>query len=281
MISLPDPEVVAAQVRAALDEDLGSGDITAALIHEQAQCQAQVISREPAIICGQAWFDQAFQQLGPNVQIHWAIAEGAQVIADQTLCQLSGPARAILSAERTGLNFLQTLSATATMTRRYVDAISGTQATILDTRKTLPGLRLAQKYAVRVGGGQNHRLGLYDAFLIKENHIMAAGGIAPAIAQARQLSPGKPVEVETENFSEVQQALEAGADIIMLDDFSLEQMREAVAWVAGRCRLEASGGATLETVRELAQTGVDYISVGALTKHIQAIDLSLRLEKPV
>ncbi|SIT66550.1 nicotinate-nucleotide pyrophosphorylase [carboxylating] [Ectothiorhodosinus mongolicus] len=281
MTSLPDPEHIAAQVRAALAEDIGTGDITAALIDDRTQCQAQVISRESAIICGQAWFDLAFQQLDPNIHIHWAVAEGARVTPDQSLCQLTGSARAVLTAERTGLNFLQTLSATATVTRRYVDVISGTQATILDTRKTLPGMRLAQKYAVRVGGGQNHRLGLYDAFLIKENHIMAAGGIAGAIAKARQLSPGKPIEVETENFSEVQQALEAGADVIMLDDFSLEQMREAVAWVAGRCRLEASGGATLETVRALALTGVDYISVGALTKHIQAIDLSLRLEKPV
>ncbi|MBK1691172.1 carboxylating nicotinate-nucleotide diphosphorylase [Ectothiorhodospira mobilis] len=265
-------------IRAALEEDLGSGDITAGLIPETARCRGQVVCKEAAVICGRPWFDAVFARLDPAVAIHWAVAEGEAVPPGTRLLQLEGPTRAVLSGERTALNFLQTLSATATLTRRYVEAVAGTGARILDTRKTLPGLRRAQKYAVTCGGGHNHRMGLYDAILIKENHILAAGSIAAAVAAARQRAPGVTVEVETENLDEVDQALEAGADIIMLDDFDLAGMGQAVARVAGRCPLEASGGVDLEQVRAIALTGVDRISVGALTKHVRAVDLSLRLD---
>lgn len=265
-------------VRIALAEDVGPGDLTAQLIPENATCRAHVICKEAAVLCGQAWFDATFAALDGDVKVHWQVADGDTIPAGTRLCALSGPSRAILTGERTALNFLQTLSATATRTREYVEAVAGTGAHILDTRKTLPGLRLAQKYAVTCGGGHNHRLGLYDAVLIKENHIMAAGSIAAAVACARSLGEQVPVEVETESLDEVRQALEAGADIIMLDDFPLEGMHEAVALVAGRCLLEASGGVDLDSLRAIAATGVDRISVGGLTKHIQAVDLSLRLE---
>ncbi|MCG5508789.1 carboxylating nicotinate-nucleotide diphosphorylase [Ectothiorhodospira lacustris] len=271
-------EIIRESVKLALIEDIGTGDLTAELIPARTHSRAYVVCKEQAIVCGQAWFNETFRQLDPAVEITWHCREGAAVEPDTRLCSLSGPARPILTGERTALNFLQTLSATATRTRRYVDAVDGTPANILDTRKTLPGLRLAQKYAVSCGGGMNHRLGLYDAILIKENHIMAAGSIARAVTQARAQPGNVQVEVETETLDEVRQALEAGADVIMLDEFNLEGMREAVALVAGRCKLEASGGVDLSRIREIAKTGVNFISVGALTKHIQAVDLSLRLE---
>lgn len=265
-------------VMRALDEDIGAGDLTAALIPAEARARARVLCREQAVICGQAWFTEVFRQLDPDVAVEWSVAEGAEVAAGTVVCRLHGPARAILTGERTALNFLQTLSATATRTRAFVRAVEGTGAQILDTRKTLPGLRLAQKYAVACGGGRNHRLGLYDGILIKENHIMAAGSITAAVAAARRLHPGVSVEVETENLAELEEALAAGADVVMLDDYTLEDMREAVRRTAGRAKLEVSGGVSLERVRELAETGVDYISVGGLTKDVKAVDLSMRFE---
>lgn len=274
----PSAELIREQVRLALVEDVGSGDVTAALIPEDAIAHAHVLCRVPAVVCGSAWFDEAFAQLDPRVVVGWHVAEGEQVEADTRLCSLRGPARALLTGERTALNFLQLLSATATATRAYVDAVAGTGARILDTRKTLPGLRVAQKYAVACGSGRNHRLGLYDAVLIKENHIHAAGSIATAVETARRTAPGLMVEVETETLDEVDQALAAGADVIMLDDFPLERMREAVGRVAGRVKLEASGGVSLDTVKAIAETGVDYISVGSITKDVVAVDLSMRFE---
>lgn len=269
-------ELIASQVAVALAEDLGNGDLTAALIPPAAQAQATVISREAAVLCGQEWFDAVFAQLDTTIQINWSVQDGSALQPDQTLCTLSGPARAILSGERTALNFLQSLSGTATLAQRYVQAVAGTGVRILDTRKTLPGLRLAQKYAVRCGGASNHRVGLYDGILIKENHIMAAGGIHQAVAQARQHSPGMPVEVEVESLEELQQALDAGAEAMLLDNMSLAMLAEAVTITAGRARLEASGGVNLDTIRAIARTGVDDISVGELTKHLRAIDLSMR-----
>ncbi|PZN31133.1 MAG: carboxylating nicotinate-nucleotide diphosphorylase, partial [Proteobacteria bacterium] len=237
--------------------------------------------RAPALLCGQAWFAAVFRRLDPGVDIAWSTGEGARVAPGQVLCTLAGPARALLTGERTALNFLQTLSATATATRRYVDAIAGTGARVLDTRKTLPGLRLAQKYAVRCGGGVNHRIGLFDAILVKENHIAAAGSIAAAVARARDVAPpGALVEVEVENLEELRQALTTDIDRVLLDNFTLEQLREAVALTraqGGRVQLEASGNVSLETIRAIAETGVDFISVGGLTKHVQAVDLSMRL----
>lgn len=274
----PSTKLIREQVRLALAEDVGSGDVTAALIPEDTIAHAHVLCRIPAVICGSAWFDEAFAQLDPRVTVGWHVAEGEKVEANTRLCSLRGPARALLTGERTALNFLQLLSATATATRAYVDAVAGTGARILDTRKTLPGLRIAQKYAVACGGGRNHRLGLYDAVLIKENHIHAAGSIAAAVEAARRMAPGLMVEVETETLDEVDQALAAGADVIMLDDFPLDRMREAVARVAGRVKLEASGGVNLDTVRAIAETGVDFISVGAITKDVVAVDLSMRFE---
>ncbi len=262
----------------ALNEDVGAGDVTASLIPEGTVATAHVICREEAVICGQAWFDEVFRQLSREIVIDWHIKEGAGATPDTKICSLRGPSREILTGERTALNFLQTLSATATQTRRYVDAIKGTRAQVLDTRKTLPGLRLAQKYAVACGGGKNHRLGLYDAILIKENHIMATGSIRAAIENARRSHPQLSIEIETENLDEFQQALAAGADIIMLDNYSLEDMKEAVRRNNSRCKLEVSGGVELERLRAIAQTGVDYISVGALTKDIKAVDLSMRFE---
>ena len=271
------PEDVRRDVERALAEDISSGDATASLIAAQATATATVVTREAAVLCGRPWFDACFQALDPDVVIQWHATEGAAVSAGQQLCSLRGNARALLSGERCALNFLQTLSATATVTARYVDAVRGTRAVILDTRKTLPGLRKAQKYAVRCGGGSNHRVGLYDAILIKENHIAASGSLTAAVRTARAKHPQLSVEVEVENFAELDEALAAGADRIMLDEFSLDDMRRAVEHVAGRTPLEVSGGVDLETLRAIAQTGVDYISIGALTKHVRAIDLSMRI----
>ena len=275
---IPLPADLEAVVQHALAEDVGSGDITAALIPADAISRARVISREDAVLCGSAWFDAVFRQLDPGIRVHWQAADGDSIGADQTLCTLTGNARALLSGERTALNFLQTLSATATRTREFVQRIDGTGTQILDTRKTLPGLRSAQKYAVACGGGRNHRIGLFDAFLIKENHILAAGSIAAAVAAARAQKPGLTVEVEVENLDEVQQALDAGADQLLLDNMDLDTLRAAVHLTAGRARLEASGGVSLDSVRAIADTGVDFVSVGSLTKHVQAVDLSMRFD---
>uniref|UniRef100_UPI004047F347 carboxylating nicotinate-nucleotide diphosphorylase n=1 Tax=Rheinheimera sp. TaxID=1869214 RepID=UPI004047F347 len=269
-------------VSAALAEDLGflplaDGDITASLIPVTQQASASIITREDCVVCGTAFADEVFRQLGGEVQLNWQVKDGDKVSANTLLCTLSGPARILLTGERTALNFLQLLSATASVTAHYVQFLAGSKTRLLDTRKTLPGLRFAQKYAVTVGGGKNHRIGLFDAFLIKENHIAAAGSIANAVATARQNFPGKPVEVETENLAELQQALDAGADIIMLDNFSLADIQQAVKLNNGKAKLEVSGNITSERLTELAATGVDYISSGALTKHVQAIDLSMRL----
>lgn len=266
-------------VAAALSEDVGSGDLTALLIPAEQRAQAHVICRQAAVICGQPWFEACFQKLDPAVSIGWSVAEGARVIAGARVCEVRGKARALLTAERAALNFLQTLSAAATATRRYVEAVAGTRAKIVDTRKTLPGLRVAQKYAVRVGGGINHRMGLYDAVLLKENHIAAAGGIKPALAAARKAAPpGVWIELEVENLAQLKEALEGGVAMILLDNMSTGEMREAVKLAAGRAELEASGGITLENVRAIAETGVDRISVGSLTKDIKAVDFSMRFE---
>ncbi len=272
------PNDVPTTVATALAEDMGTGDVTADLIPSDKQVTAVVVCREEAILCGTAWFTEVFRQLASTVQIEWHYQDGQSVAANSRLCILVGNARAILSGERTALNFLQTLSATATATRRYVDLIAHTSCRVLDTRKTLPGLRNAQKYAVQCGGGTNHRIGLYDRVLIKENHIMSAGSITAAITQARQLHPHLLVEVETENLQELQEALKANADIIMLDDYDLATMREAVRLTAGRIPLEASGGVNKDTIKAIAETGVDFISVGEITKHIRAIDLSMRFQ---
>jgi nicotinate-nucleotide pyrophosphorylase (carboxylating) len=269
------------QVSRALREDIGSGDVTAGLIDAQKQFRAHVLCRQQAILCGAPWFNETFRQIDPAVGIHWRLAEGSRVAADTTLCELSGPARSILTGERTALNFLQLLAATATATHRYVEALQGTACRVLDTRKTIPGLRSAQKYAVRCGGGQNHRIGLYDLVLIKENHIAAAGSITAAIAAARISAPGLRIEVEAENLQQLREALDADADIIMLDNFDTDRMRAAVALNrshANQALLESSGGVTFEQLRSIAQTGVDYISVGALTKNVEAIDLSMRFD---
>ncbi|SFP99852.1 nicotinate-nucleotide pyrophosphorylase [carboxylating] [Geopseudomonas sagittaria] len=268
---------ITANVRAALAEDIGSGDITAQLIPAERLARAKIITREAATICGTAWVDEVFRQLDPRVQVTWNVADGERAMQDQTLFSLEGPARALLSGERSALNFLQLLSGVATRCREYADLVEGTAVQLLDTRKTLPGLRLAQKYAVTCGGCHNHRIGLYDAFLIKENHIAACGGIAQAVASARQIAPGRPVEVEVENLEELQQALDAGADIIMLDELDHDDMRTAVTLNAGRAKLEASGGVNQTTLRAIAETGVDYISIGTLTKDVKAVDLSMRL----
>ncbi|HUQ11337.1 MAG TPA: carboxylating nicotinate-nucleotide diphosphorylase [Steroidobacteraceae bacterium] len=274
-------DVISRQVATALAEDLGAGDITAALVPEAQQVRARIVAREPAILCGTDWVEAVFRQLDPAIRLDWRVHDGETIAADQTLLELTGPARPILTGERTALNFLQTLSSTATAAHHYVQAVAGTGCKILDTRKTLPGLRLAQKYAARCGGAQNHRLGLYDMVLIKENHIVAAGSITQAIEAARRTSPGMPVEVEVETLQEFDQALAAGADIIMLDELSHADMREAVVRNragGARAKLEASGSLTLETVRETAQTGVDFVSIGAITKHVKAVDLSMRFE---
>ena len=264
-------------VQRALREDLGDGDVTAALIPAETISSARVISREAAVLCGRRWFDSVFRQLEAGVAIHWEAEDGAAIAPGQTLCQLTGPARALLSGERTALNFLQTLSGTATLARRYQEQVKDLPVTILDTRKTIPGLRMAQKYAVRCGGCSNHRMGLYDGVLIKENHILACGSVSAAIARARACAPALPIEVEVENLEELAEALENDADIILLDNFPPELLRRAVALNNGRSRLEASGGITLDNIRRIAQSGVDYISVGALTKDVRAIDLSMRV----
>lgn len=270
-------DLIREQARAALAEDLGDGDITAALIPESATAMATVISREAAVICGCEWFNQVFALLDPSIHVDWHVEDGYRVKADKILCTMTGPARALLSGERTALNFLQTLSGTATQAARYVAAVEGTEVEILDTRKTVPGLRLAQKHAVKCGGGHNHRIGLFDGVLIKENHITAAGTIGQAVANARLLAPtGMLVEVEVENLLEVEEALNSGADILLLDNMSPAQLREAVDLTHGRARLEASGGITIYNIREIAETGVDCISVGAITKSVHAIDLSMR-----
>ncbi|TWE01272.1 nicotinate-nucleotide pyrophosphorylase [carboxylating] [Pseudomonas sp. AG1028] len=268
---------IEANVRRSLREDIGSGDITAQLIPESRLANATVITRDDAVICGTAWVDEVFHQLDARVAVHWQVQDGQQVTPNQALFHLEGPARALLSGERTALNFLQTLSAVATRCQHYANLVQGTGVKLLDTRKTLPGLRLAQKYAVTQGGCHNHRIGLFDAFLIKENHIAACGGIAAAVTAARGIAPGKPVEVEVESLDELQQALAAGADIIMLDELSTDDMRQAVAITAGRAKLEASGGINDSTLRGIAETGVDYISIGTLTKDVKAVDLSMRL----
>ena len=263
-------------IQQALQEDIGDADITALLTPEDEQATATIISREDMVLAGQPWVDALIKAYDPSVQITWLKNDGDWVKANETIYKLAGSARSLLTVERPALNFVQTLSAVATKTAEYVKYLEGTPTKLLDTRKTLPGLRIAQKYAVAIGGGQNHRLGLFDAFLIKENHIMAAGGIAQAIAKAHQIAPGKPVEVEVETWDELNQALEAKADIVMLDNFSQQQMIDAVKHVAGRCKLEASGNITLENLSQVAQTGVDYISMGVLTKDVKAIDLSMR-----
>ncbi len=276
---LPPPsEAVERDVRNALAEDIGSGDVTADLLPSGARARARVITRETAVLCGRDWFDACFHQLDPATRIDWQAAEGERVLAGAVLCNIEGMARVLVTAERTALNFLQTLSATATATAAYVDAARGTRTTVLDTRKTLPGLRTAQKYAVRVGGGRNHRIGLFDAVLIKENHIIAAGSIAAAVQRARALHPDLLVETEVENFTELREALDAGADRIMLDEFELHELAQAVAEVGGRVPLEVSGSVALDRVRAIAETGVDYVSIGALTKHVRALDLSMRIE---
>lgn len=266
-------------VQMALAEDIGAQDITAQLIPPQQTGHARVITRESMILAGQPWVNALFAQLDPTVEVTWLYAEGASVPANAAFLELKGSARSLLTGERAALNFLQTLSAVATRVAGFVQLLDGLPTRLLDTRKTLPCLRIAQKYAVTVGGGKNHRIGLYDAFLIKENHIMAAGSIAQAIASARHIAPQAPVEVEVENWAELEQALEAGADIIMLDNFSHDDMRRAVQHVAGRCKLEASGNINASTLRAVAETGVDFISMGTITKDVTAIDLSMRFVK--
>lgn len=263
-------------IQQALQEDIGDGDITALLTPEDEQATATIISREDMILAGQPWVNALIAAFDPSVEITWLKNDGDLVCANEIIFKLAGSARSLLTVERPALNFVQTLSAVATKTAEYVKQLDGLNTKLLDTRKTLPGLRIAQKYAVAVGGGQNHRLGLFDAFLIKENHIIAAGGIAQAIAKAHQIAPGKPVEVEVETWAELEQALEAQADIVMLDNFSQQQMIDAVKHVAGRCKLEASGNITIANLREVASTGVDYISMGVLTKDVKAVDLSMR-----
>jgi len=270
--------LVQQQVEVALAEDIGSGDVTASLLATDASATATVLSREAAVVCGCAWFTACFSQLDKHTRVDWLVHEGEQVAANTMLCRVQGNARVLLSAERTALNFLQTLSATATVTRRYVDAVAGTKAIIYDTRKTIPGWRLAQKYAVIIGGGANQRVGLFDAVLLKENHLSLAGGVAAALALARQqVAPAMPIQIEVESLPQLEQAIAVGANLILLDNMSIEQLRQAVQYTAGRALLEASGNIHLGNVRAIAETGVDRISVGALTKHIHAIDLSMRI----
>ncbi|MEE8263926.1 MAG: carboxylating nicotinate-nucleotide diphosphorylase [Gammaproteobacteria bacterium] len=273
------PDDIDAVVSQALTEDLGKGDLTASLIPEAALARAHVQTLESATLCGTAWFDRVFQQIDERIHITWRLGDGEQVSQDQILCELQGPTRALLSGERTGLNFLQTLSGTATMTRKYVAELHGTRAKLLDTRKTIPGLRSAQKYAVRCGGGHNHRIGLYDGILIKENHLLAAGSIQNAVTAAKAYHRDLPIEVEVETPDQIEEAIEAGADIVLLDNFTVPALQKAVALTRGRVKLEASGGIKLSTAREVAATGVDFISVGSLTKHVRAIDISMHIER--
>jgi len=275
---LPPADTIERDVQRALDEDIGSGDVTADLLPQNAKARARVVTREAAVLCGSAWFVACFRALAADIRVDFTAHDGDAIEAGAVVCRLEGPARALVTGERTALNFLQTLSGTATATAAFVAAIRGTRTTILDTRKTLPGLRLAQKYAVRVGGGANHRIGLFDAVLIKENHIATAGSIGAAISRARALHPGLMVETEVENFSELREALAAGADRIMLDEFELHELSQAVAEVDGRVPLEVSGSVGIDRVRAIAETGVDYVSIGALTKHVRAVDLSMRIE---
>jgi nicotinate-nucleotide pyrophosphorylase (carboxylating) len=279
-LSLYQDDIIAA-VTAAIKEDIGNGDITAQLIPETQQAHARIISRDKAVIAGQAWVNEVFRQIDASVEVIWKIEEGDLVEPNQTLFELKGNARSLLTGERCALNFLQSLSGTATLCRHYADIVAGTPVKLLDTRKTIPGLRIAQKYAVTVGGCYNHRIGLYDAFLIKENHIMAAGNISNAVKQAHAIAPGKPVEVEVETMAQLDEAIEAGADTIMLDNFTPEEMLIAVqhtrAKTKGRVKLEASGGITTDSLRQYAETGVDFISIGALTKDCTAVDLSMRM----
>jgi len=263
-------------VERALAEDIGTGDVTARLVPSSAKAHAQVVTREPAVLSGTAWFEQCFHQIDREVGIHWNARDGDRLASGQVVCEIDGRARALLTAERSSLNFLQTLSAVATKTRAFVDAVAGTKAAILDTRKTLPGLRVALKYAVRCGGGTNHRMGLYDGVLIKENHIASAGGIGLVLLHAKKVAPDVPTEIEVEDIAQLKEAIAAGARLILLDNFDLAGYREAVRVTAGRAALEASGGITLETVRAVAETGVDRISIGTLTKDVRAVDLSMR-----
>ncbi len=260
-----------------LKEDIGSGDLTAVLIPESVQASAIVMTREPMVMCGQGWFDAVFKALNDNIKVQWHVTEGQRIEAETELCSIDGNARALLTAERTALNLLQTLSATATLARRYADAVASTQCKVLDTRKTIPGLRVAQKYAVRCGGCENHRVGLFDAILIKENHILATGSLQNALRSAQAQSSGCLIEVEVETLSQLEEALDLGCERVLLDNFSLPMMSKAVVINRGRAKLEVSGNVELSNVHEIAETGVDYISVGALTKHIQAIDLSMRI----
>lgn len=275
----PPAETIRADVARALAEDIGKGDLTAALIDPDAHARAHIVSREDAVLAGSPWAEECFRQLDPVVRIDWHYADGDRVHADAVLCEVEGNARALVAGERNALNFLQTLSGTATVTRSYVDAIAGTKTKILDTRKSIPGLRLAQKYAVRCGGGHNHRIGLFDAILIKENHVTAAGGIASAIRAARAAHPEVLLECEVESLDELRDAIAAGADRVLLDEFSDSMLRDAVALAAGRVPLEVSGSVNLERVRAIAETGIDLISIGALTKHVHAIDLSMRFDE--
>ena len=275
---LPPLATIREDVARALAEDIGTGDVTAALIDADARAHAQIICREDAVLAGAPWAEECFHQLDPDVRTHWHHHDGDRITAGSALCGIEGNARALVAGERNALNFLQTLSGTATVTRTYVDAVAGTRAKILDTRKTIPGLRLAQKYAVRCGGGHNHRMGLYDAILIKENHVAAAGGIAKAIRAVRAASPGVFLDCEVESLDELRDAIEAGADRALLDEFTDAMLRDAVALAGGRVPLEVSGSVNLERVRAIAQTGVDCISIGALTKHVRAIDLSMRFD---
>lgn len=275
-----DPQHIADDVTRALEEDIGSGDVSARLIPIEQENTGRIIARENCVLAGTAWAEAAFRRVSNRIQIDWLKQDGDRVAANDVLCTLSGPARALLTAERTALNFLQTLSATATVTRQYVDIVAGTQAKILDTRKTLPGLRMAQKYAVTCGGGLNHRIGLYDMVLLKENHIMAAGSITAAVQASRQIHPDLPLEVEVETLAQLHEALSIGVDRILLDNFDLDGLRAAVVLNQGRAKLEASGNVDLTTLRAIAETGVDFISIGGLTKHIRAIDLSLRFDHP-
>ncbi len=263
-------------VAAALAEDVGNGDPTAELVPVGSQARARVITREDAVLCGCAWFEEVFRQVDSAVQVQWQVGDGAQLNAGGTICEVRGPARSLLTAERSALNFLQLLSGVATKTRRYVDAVSGTQARILDTRKTLPGLRRALKYAVKIGGGDNQRMGLYDGVLIKENHVAAAGGIPEAMSAARRFAGELPIQIEVENLADLELAIEHGAKLVLLDNFDPDGLRKAVHTARGRAELEASGGITLENLRVVAETGVDRISIGALTKDVKAIDLSMR-----
>ena len=267
---------IRSDVERALAEDIGSGDVTARLVPENQVAHARVVTREAAVLCGSAWFDEVFRQIDAETAVTWAARDGDRVTPNQVLCEIYGRARGMLTAERTALNFLQTLSGVATRTKAFVDAVAGTKAVILDTRKTLPGLRQALKYAVRCGGGNNQRMGLFDGVLIKENHIAAAGGITATLRQAKQMAGNLPIQIEVESIVQLNAAIEAGARLILLDNFDLASLREAVKVAAGRAALEASGGVNLDTVRAIAETGVDRISIGTLTKDVRAVDLSMR-----